>query len=70
MNEKQEVNIEINTETFLLIKKSYDQSNKKQYGKMTALRGTKIIGAPLAAATKSPRTIDKEFYQIAEVFFG
>jgi phosphofructokinase-like protein len=47
-----------------------DLVHKKQFGKMTALRGTKIVAAPLSVATKSPRTIDKEFYQIAEVFFG
>lgn len=47
-----------------------DLIRRKQYGKMTALRGTKIIGTPLVDAMKTVKTIDKDFYAIAEVFFG
>lgn len=44
--------------------------HKKQFGKMVALRGTKIVGTPLVEAMKKVKTIDKEYYKIAEVFFG
>ncbi|MDH4156227.1 MAG: ATP-dependent 6-phosphofructokinase [candidate division Zixibacteria bacterium] len=44
--------------------------HKKQYGKMTALRGNKIVATPLVDAMKNVKTVDKEFYKIAEVFFG
>jgi 6-phosphofructokinase 1 len=47
-----------------------DLVRRGQYGKMTALRGTKIIGTPLVDAMKKIKTIDKDFYAIAEVFFG
>jgi len=47
-----------------------DLVHKKKYGMMTALRGNKIIATPLVEAMKTIKTIDKEFYQISEVFFG
>ena len=43
---------------------------KGKFGNMVALRGTKIIGTPLVDAMKKIKTIDKEYYEIAEVFFG
>lgn len=47
-----------------------DLVNAGKFGQMVALRGTKIIGTPLVSAMKKIKTIDKEFYRIAEVFSG
>ena len=47
-----------------------DLVKQKKFGQMVALRGTKIIGTPLVSAMKKAKTIDKEYYKIAEVFFG
>lgn len=40
------------------------------YGKMVALRGTKIERVPLAEALAEPKLVDSELYETAEVFFG
>jgi len=40
------------------------------FGKMVALHGTQIVAVPLAEAAKSPRLVDPELYETAEVFFG
>ncbi len=47
-----------------------DLIKQKKFGQMVALRGTKIVGTPLVSAMKKAKTIDKEYYKIAEVFFG
>ena len=47
-----------------------DLVHKGDFGKMVALRGTKIVSIPLTEAMKEIKTIDSEFYEIAEVFFG
>ena len=47
-----------------------DLVKKGKFGQMVALRGTKIIGTPLVTAMKKIKTIDKDYYKIAEVFFG
>ncbi len=47
-----------------------DLVKKGKFGQMVALRGTKIVGTPLVSAMKKIKTIDKEYYKIAEVFFG
>jgi 6-phosphofructokinase 1 len=41
-----------------------------EFGKMAALRGTKIETVPLAEVAKSTKTVDPDLYEIAEVFFG
>ena len=41
-----------------------------EFGKMVALQGNRIVGVPLAEASRSPRPVDPELYETAEVFFG
>src|SRR6185437_11960644 len=40
------------------------------FGKMVALRGTRIERVPLAEALAEPKLVDAEIYETAEVFFG
>jgi 6-phosphofructokinase 1 len=40
------------------------------FGRMVALRGTRIERAPLAEALAEPKLVDPELYETAEVFFG
>jgi phosphofructokinase-like protein len=40
------------------------------FGKMTALRGTKIALVPLDEALAEPKLLDPELFETAEVFFG
>jgi len=47
-----------------------DLVHQGDFGKMVALRGTQIVATPLTEAMKEVKTIDREFYEIAEVFFG
>ncbi|UCD64502.1 MAG: 6-phosphofructokinase [Candidatus Zixiibacteriota bacterium] len=47
-----------------------DLVHQGKFGKMVALKGTKITGVPLIQAMKRIKTIDKNFYKVAEVFFG
>ena len=39
-------------------------------GLMTALRGTEVIPVPLADAVKELKTVPREYYALAEAFFG
>jgi phosphofructokinase-like protein len=41
-----------------------------QFGQMTALRGTAVVPAPLDDAVKELRTVPREYYALAEAFFG
>ncbi|MEE9543492.1 MAG: 6-phosphofructokinase [Thermodesulfobacteriota bacterium] len=41
-----------------------------RFGRMVALKGSKIVDVSLAEATHKTRTVDDELYGIAEVFFG
>lgn len=43
---------------------------KKDYGKMAALQGSKIVGVPLKSAVCKLKTVDMELYDIAKIFFG
>lgn len=43
---------------------------KKEYGKMAALEGNKIIAVPLKKAVCQLKTVDMGLYKIAEIFFG
>ncbi|MDE2781946.1 MAG: 6-phosphofructokinase, partial [Gemmatimonadota bacterium] len=40
------------------------------FGKMVALKGSRIESVPLAEVTGRIRTVDMELYDIAQVFFG
>jgi len=42
----------------------------KQFGKMVALSGLKIIDVPIEMAVSKLKTVDMELYNIAKVFFG
>jgi len=43
---------------------------KKDYGKMAALQGNKVVGVSLEVAVCKLKTVDMELYNIAKVFFG
>ena len=47
-----------------------DAAEQKDYGKMVALRGTKIERVPLSEAVGELKTLDPELYETAQVFFG
>jgi 6-phosphofructokinase 1 len=47
-----------------------DAITEGDYGKMVALRGTKIERVPLAEALAEPKLVDPELYETAAVFFG
>jgi 6-phosphofructokinase 1 len=47
-----------------------DMIHKKQFGMMTSLQGTKVISVPIIDGVKESKTVDKETYEIAKVFFG
>ena len=50
--------------------KAYELVRAGQWGQMTALRGTRIVGVPLEAAVGELKRLDEEIYRVAEVFFG
>ncbi len=47
-----------------------DAVDSGEWGKMTALRGTEIELVDIAAATAELKTVPRELYEEAEVFFG
>ena len=47
-----------------------DAASEGDFGKMVALRGTRIERVPLAEALAEPKLVDTEIYETAEVFFG
>jgi 6-phosphofructokinase 1 len=47
-----------------------DLIHKGDFGKMVALRGTKIETTPLSDVVGQIRTVDMDLYEIAQVFFG
>ncbi len=47
-----------------------DAAAEGDFGKMVALRGTRIERVPLAEALAEPKLVDPELYEMAEVFFG
>ncbi|HEU4906218.1 MAG TPA: 6-phosphofructokinase [Solirubrobacterales bacterium] len=47
-----------------------DAADAEEWGKMTALRGTDIRMAALTDATAELKTVPRELYEEAEVFFG
>ena len=40
------------------------------FGKMTSLQGTEIIGAPLAQAVGTLKTVPEKMYDLAKTFSG
>jgi 6-phosphofructokinase 1 len=47
-----------------------DAVSDGDFGKMVALRGTRIERVPLADALAEPKLVDPELYETAAVFFG
>jgi len=47
-----------------------DMAANGEWGQMAALRGNRILSCPLAEATRELKTVDKEFLEVARVFFG
>ena len=47
-----------------------DAITEGDYGKMVALRGTRIERVPLAEALAEPKLVDAELYDTAAIFFG
>ncbi|MGE5500158.1 MAG: 6-phosphofructokinase [Syntrophothermus sp.] len=43
---------------------------KKDFGKMAALKGVDIVAVPLAEATGELKTVDADLMKVAETFFG
>ena len=41
-----------------------------KFGFMVSLKGNEIVAVPIDAAVKQLKTIDKNFYEVAKVFFG
>jgi 6-phosphofructokinase 1 len=50
--------------------KAVELIKNRQFGKMVALIGNKLIDVPIDEAVKSLKTVDSDFYEIAKVFFG
>jgi len=50
--------------------KAIDLVHQKKFGTFAALRGSEIISVPLSEMAGKTRTVDKEIYEMAEVFFG
>jgi len=50
--------------------KAVELIKAKKFGHMVALSANKIIAVPLQDAVKELKTVDKEFYDVAKVFFG
>ncbi len=42
----------------------------KKWGRMVSLAGNKIVSVPLEDAVKELKTVDKDIFEIAKVFFG
>jgi len=47
-----------------------DMVHSGEFGKMAALKGTKIVPIPLTDVQKGSKTVDQELYETAELFFG
>lgn len=50
--------------------KAIDLVHQKKFGTFAALRGSEIISVPLSEMAGKTRTVDKELYEMAGVFFG
>ena len=43
---------------------------KGKFGQMVSLKGTKILSVPLEKAVGTLKTVDRELYDLAKLFFG
>jgi 6-phosphofructokinase 1 len=47
-----------------------DMAARGEFGKMAALQGNHIVSVDLSVATQALKTVDPEFFEVAQVFFG
>ena len=50
--------------------KAIDLVHEEDYGKMASLKGNKIVAVDLKDAIAETKTVDKELFEVAKVFFG
>ena len=50
--------------------KAYEMVLKREWGRMAAMRGNKIVSVPLDEAVNNIKQLDEEIYRVAQVFFG
>ncbi|MCQ9206621.1 MAG: 6-phosphofructokinase [Omnitrophica bacterium] len=50
--------------------KAVELALKDDFGQMVALKGNKIVSAPLKSAVGTLKTVDMKLYEIAKIFFG
>ena len=50
--------------------KAAELADKKDFGKMTALRGSKIVAVSLEEAVGTLKVVDDEIYNEAQALFG
>jgi phosphofructokinase-like protein len=50
--------------------KAFEMAVAGDWGRMTALRGNRILSIPLEEAVISIKKLDEEIYHVAEIFFG
>ncbi|MBN2372596.1 6-phosphofructokinase [bacterium] len=50
--------------------RAIDMVHEGKFGRMAALQGNKIVDIPLSDAVGTLKTVDKEFFEVAKVFFG
>lgn len=50
--------------------KAYEMIRAGEFGKMTALRGNRIVAVPLDDCVNDLKRLDEDIYRVAEVFFG
>jgi len=50
--------------------KAVELVKEGKFGQMVSLSGNKIVSVPLADAVGTLKTVDKEFYELAQIFFG
>jgi ATP-dependent phosphofructokinase / diphosphate-dependent phosphofructokinase len=49
---------------------AFETARAGGWGRMVALRGTRVVTVPLEEAVSQPKPLDEEIYGVAEVFFG
>ena len=45
-------------------------AQQRRYGMVVSLQGNKIVPVPIQDVVSVPKTVDKDFYDLAKVFFG
>ena len=50
--------------------KAVDLVQREGFGRMVAIRGMKIVDVPIVEGVGSLKTVDREFYELAKVFFS